>query len=68
MQEKLPFSSYFDFFSNVWEGDTPSHSHPLRTLILTSGTPLPDAFKAIIPVTLKKSLILLPCCKSSRVC
>ena len=23
MQEKPPFSSYFDFFPNVWEGDTP---------------------------------------------
>ena len=21
MQEKPPFSSYFDFFPNVWEGD-----------------------------------------------
>ena len=40
MQEKPPFSSYFDFFPNVWEGDTPSHTHPLRTLILPSGTPL----------------------------
>ena len=40
MQEKPPFSSYFDFFPNVWEGNTPSHTHPLRTLILPSGTPL----------------------------
>ena len=38
MQEKPPFSSYLDFFSNVWEGDT--HTHPLRTLVLYSGTPL----------------------------
>ena len=27
------------FFPNVWEGDAPSHTHPLRTLILPSGTP-----------------------------
>ena len=40
MQEKPPFSSYLDFFSNVCEGDTPSHAHPLRTLNLSSGTPL----------------------------
>ena len=40
MQEKPPFSSYIDFFSNVREGDTPSHTHPLRTLNLSSGTPL----------------------------
>ena len=40
MQEKPPFSSYFDFFPNVWEGDTHSHTHPLRTFILPSGTPL----------------------------
>ena len=37
MQEKPPFSSYLDFFSNVWEGET----HPLRTFNLPSGTPLP---------------------------
>ena len=36
MQEKPPFSSYFDFFPNVWEGNTPSHTHPLRTLVLPS--------------------------------
>ena len=42
MQEKPAFSSYFNFFfPNVWEGDTNSHTHPLRTLILPSGTPLP---------------------------
>ena len=40
MQEKPPFSSYLDFFSNVCEGPTPSHTHPLRTFILSSGTPL----------------------------
>ena len=28
MQEKPPFGSYFDIFPNVWEGDTPSHTHP----------------------------------------
>ena len=44
MQEKPPFSSYFDFFPYVWEGDTPSHTHPLRTFILPSGTPLTVAF------------------------
>ena len=54
MQEKPPFGSYFDFFPNVWEGDTPSHTHPLRTLILPSGTPLiltyqTLASKAILP-------------------
>ena len=40
MQEKPPFYSYLDFFSNVWKRDTPSHAHPLRTLNLSSGTPL----------------------------
>ena len=30
----------FIFFPNVWEGDAPSHTHLLRTLILPSGTPL----------------------------
>ena len=40
MQEKPPFSSYLDFFSNVCEGDTPSHTHPMRIFILSSGTPL----------------------------
>ena len=40
MQEKPPFSSYPDFLSNVREGDTPSHTHPLRTFHLPSGTPL----------------------------
>ena len=39
MQEKPPFSSYFDFFSNVWEGISPSHAHPLRTFNLPSDTP-----------------------------
>ena len=43
MQEKPPFSSYLDFFSNVREGDTPSHTHPLRTFNLPSGTPLIEA-------------------------
>ena len=40
MQEKLSFSSYFDFFSNIGEGETPSHTLPLRTFNSSSGTPL----------------------------
>ena len=40
MRDRPPFSSYLDFFSNVREGDTPSHTHPLRTFNLPSGTPL----------------------------
>ena len=41
MQEKPPFSSYFDFsFLTYGKGTPPSHTHPLRTLILPSATPL----------------------------
>ena len=40
MQEMPPFSSHLDFFPNVWEGGTPSHTYPLRTFNLPSGTPL----------------------------
>ena len=41
MQEKPPFSSDLDFFfSNVCEGVSPSHTHPLRTFNKSSGTPL----------------------------
>ena len=39
MQEKPPFSSSLDFFSNVYKGDTPSHTHPCVVGLL-SGTPL----------------------------
>ena len=56
MQEKPPFSSYFDFFFyNVWEGDAPSHTHPLRTLILPSGTPVTAQLIQIIELTVQLS-------------
>ena len=39
MQEKPPFSSSLDFFSNVYKGDTPSHTHPLRSWIALRHAP-----------------------------
>ena len=55
MQEKPPFSSYLDFFPNVWEGGTPSHTHPLRTLILPSGTPLTEPYNLFFAVIIYSS-------------